>query len=161
RIYEDIVRHKRDPALLEYMGQGLIRTSVFPIPPHTDRTVTLRYTRVCKRDRDVVEFSYPFGTQKFTHKPIERLGLVVRLDSKEAIKSIYSTNHDVEIKREGDHEATARLTMRDVIPTEDFRLLYTLAEGTVGASVLSYRPSEGEDGYVLVLASPETPRDRD
>ena len=33
RIYEEIVRSKRDPALLEYMGRGLYRTSVFPIPP--------------------------------------------------------------------------------------------------------------------------------
>ena len=33
RIYEEIVRTKRDPALLEYMGRGLYRTSVFPIPP--------------------------------------------------------------------------------------------------------------------------------
>ena len=32
RIYEEIVRSKRDPALLEYMGRGLYRTSVFPIP---------------------------------------------------------------------------------------------------------------------------------
>src|SRR5262249_30027076 len=28
RIYEEIVRTKRDPALLEYMGRGLYRTSV-------------------------------------------------------------------------------------------------------------------------------------
>jgi Ca-activated chloride channel family protein len=132
---------------------------VFPIPPHADRTVTLRYTRLCKRDRDVVEFSYPFATQKFTRKPIEKLTLMVRLDSREPIKSIYCPTHDAEIKREGDHMATARLTLRDVIPTEDFRLIYTLAEGAVGASVLSYRPSEGDDGYVLVLASPEMPRD--
>ena len=33
RIYEEIVRTKRNPALLEYMGRGLYRTSVFPIPP--------------------------------------------------------------------------------------------------------------------------------
>lgn len=159
RVYEEIVRRKRDPALLEYMGQGLIRTSVFPIPPHASRTVTMRYTRVCKRDRELVEFTYPFGTQKFTRKPIERLSLLVRLDSKEAIKSIYCPSHEIEIKRDGDHEATAKLTLRDVVPTEDFRLYYALADGAVGASVLSYRPSEGEDGYVLVLASPEFPRD--
>ena len=59
RIYEEIVRTKRDPALLEYMGRGLYRTSVFPIPPGADRKVTMRYTQICKRDRDVVEFSYP------------------------------------------------------------------------------------------------------
>ena len=69
RIYEEIVRTKRDPALLEYMGRGLYRTSVFPIPPGADRKVTMRYTQLCRRDRDVIEFSYPLGTQKFTARP--------------------------------------------------------------------------------------------
>jgi Ca-activated chloride channel family protein len=154
RIYEDIVRHKRDPALLEYMGQGLIRTSVFPIPPHASRTVTMRYTQICKRDHELIQFAYPFATQKFTRKPIERLGLSIRLDSKEPIKSIYCPSHEVDIKREGDHEATVKLVQRDVIPTDDFRLIYTLGEGAVGATVLSYRPGDSEDGYMLVLASP-------
>ena len=49
RIYEEVVRSKRDPALLEYMGRGLYRTSVFPIPPGADRKVTMRYTQLCKR----------------------------------------------------------------------------------------------------------------
>src|SRR4051794_28298467 len=89
RIYEEIVRTKRDPALLEYMGRGLYRTSVFPIPPGADRKVTMRYTQLCRRDRDVVEFAYPFGTQKFTAKPIQRLTLTLRIESKDAIKSIY------------------------------------------------------------------------
>src|SRR5205823_5182068 len=53
RIYEEIVRTKRDPALLEYMGRGLFRTSVFPIPAGADRKITLRYTQICRRDRDV------------------------------------------------------------------------------------------------------------
>ena len=48
RIYEEIVRSRRDPALLEYMGRGLFRASVFPIPPGADRKVTLRYTQLCK-----------------------------------------------------------------------------------------------------------------
>src|SRR5689334_2909135 len=79
RIFEEIVRTKRDPALLEYMGRGLFKTSVFPIPPHADRKVTLRYTQILRRDHDVVEFSYPFGTQKFTAKPIQRLALSVNI----------------------------------------------------------------------------------
>jgi Ca-activated chloride channel family protein len=32
RIYEEIVRRRRDPALLEYMGRDLFQTSVFPVP---------------------------------------------------------------------------------------------------------------------------------
>ena len=35
-IYEGIVRRRRDPGLLEYVGRGLFRARVFPIPPRGD-----------------------------------------------------------------------------------------------------------------------------
>lgn len=154
-IYEEIVRRKRDPALLEYMGRGLYRTSVFPIPPGAERKVTLRYTQLLPRDGDVVEFGFPFATQKFTAKPIGRLDMRLRIASRLPIKSLYSPGHEVEIERQGDREATVRITRRDVVPTADFRLLYTLAEGEFGTTILSYRPRAGDDGYFMLLASPK------
>lgn len=158
RIYEEIVRVKRDPALLEYMGRGLYRTSVFPIPPGADRKVTMRFTQLCKRDRDVVEFTYPLSTQKFTAKPIQRLKVELSIRSKEPIKSIYCPTDDASIRRFDDHEVDVKLERHDVIPEHDFRLVTTLAEGRFSASLLSYRPSGSEDGYFLVLASPEVKR---
>jgi Ca-activated chloride channel family protein len=155
RIYEEIVRTKRDPALLEYMGRGLYRTSVFPIPPGADRKVTMRYTRICPRDQSIVEFGYPLGTQKFTAKPIQHLLVQVSIQTKEAIKSIYCPSDDATIDRTGDHEARVRFERRDITPERDFKLIFTLADGVVGASVISYRPSNSEDGYFLMLASPE------
>src|SRR4051812_47021123 len=132
RIYEEIVRTKRDPALLEYMGRGLFRTSVFPIPPGADRKVTLRYTQLCRRDRDVVEFSFPFGTQKFTAKPIEKVVLHLDIRSRDAIKSLYSPGDDLDIERQGEHEARVSLVRHNVVPGADFRLVYSLAEGALG-----------------------------
>jgi Ca-activated chloride channel family protein len=162
RIYEEIVRSKRDPALLEYMGRGLIRTSVFPIPPGADRTVTMTYSQLLPRDRNVVEFSYPFGTQKFTSKPIQTLRLSIRVESRIPIKSIYSPSHDLSTELVSDHQARVSYTAHDVIPTADLRAFYSVAEGGLGASVLSVRPSEKEDGYFLLLASPSVdPVDRD
>jgi Ca-activated chloride channel family protein len=160
-IYEGIVRSKKDPALLEYMGRGLYRTSVFPIPPGADRQVTLRYTQLLKREGNAVELSYPFGAQKFTAKPIERLEFRARIENASEIKGLYSPSHDVEVKRQGDHEAEVTFVQRDVIPRNDFRLLMTLEDGDVGASVVSYRPSAGEDGYFLLLASPKVERPKD
>ncbi len=155
RIYEEIVRTKRDPALLEYMGRGLFRASVFPIPPGADRKVTLRYNQICKKDRDVVEFVYPLATQKHSSKPIQKLTFNLQIEGKDKIKSVYCPSHDVAISRPGEREVKATLERRDVLPTSDFKLVYTLAEGTVGATVLSYRPNSSEDGYFLLLASPE------
>jgi Ca-activated chloride channel homolog len=155
RIFEEIVRSKRDPALLEYMGRGLFRTSVFPIPPGADRKVTLRYTELCRRDRDVVEFAFPMATQKYSARPIQKLALTVRIENRDPIKSVYCPTHDASIVRPGEREVKATLERRDVLPSSDFRLVYTVAEGALGATVLSYRPTDGEDGYFLLLASPQ------
>ena len=155
RIYEEIVRSKRDPALLEYMGRGLFKASVFPIPPGADRKVTLRYTQLCKRDRDVVEFAYPLATQKHSARPIGKMTLTLRVENRDPIKSVYCPTHDASIARDGEREAKITLERRDTIPTGDFRLVYTVAQGALGATVLSYRPMDGEDGYFLLLASPQ------
>jgi Ca-activated chloride channel family protein len=115
----------------------------------------MRYTQVCKRDRDIIEFSYPLSTQKFTAKPIERLIVRASIESREAIKSVYSPSDDSSIDRRGDHEVRVSLERRNIVPSSDFRLIFTLSDGALGASVLSYRSTDSEDGYFLVLASPE------
>ena len=55
--YEAIVRSSRDPALLEWMGQGMFQTSVFPVPPGQSRTVTLHYNQLLRKDHGDHGFS--------------------------------------------------------------------------------------------------------
>ncbi|MDH5198590.1 MAG: VIT domain-containing protein, partial [Gemmatimonadota bacterium] len=55
-IYEEIVRRKRDPALIELAGHGLVRARVFPINPGETRKITLRYTQVLGRAGDALAF---------------------------------------------------------------------------------------------------------
>ena len=43
----------------------------------------------------------------------------------------------------------------NVTPADDLRLMWSLSEQPVGASLLTYRPNDREDGYFLLLASPE------
>src|SRR4029078_9362867 len=50
RRYEEIVRKNRDPALLEWVGNGMFQTNVFPIPPGAKRTVTLRYSQLLRKN---------------------------------------------------------------------------------------------------------------
>ena len=61
-IYEEIVRRRRDPALIELAGHGLLRARVFPIGPGETRKITLRYTQVLDRVGDAARFRYTAGT---------------------------------------------------------------------------------------------------
>ncbi len=46
QIYEDILRRKKDPGLLEWQGGNLFKARVFPIEPHSEKRVRIRYTQV-------------------------------------------------------------------------------------------------------------------
>ena len=154
-IYEEIVRRNQDPALLEWMGTGMFQTSVFPVPAGAERTVTLRYNQLLRKDHQVTDFLCPLSTAKYTTHAVEKVELRVSIESAIPIKNVYSPSHAVEIERPDDHHAVVKHTMKNQVPTTDFRLFYDVEKGKVGAAVLSYRPKQGEDGYFLLLASPQ------
>jgi Ca-activated chloride channel family protein len=155
RIYEDIVRRRRDPALLEYMGQDLFQTSVFPVPPGRESTVQIAYSQLLKKDSGMIGFSLPLGAAKHSARPVETLTVNVSIASTGAIRTIYSPTHQPEISRTDANHATARLTLHDVAEPDDFRVMYSTEAGPVGLNVLSYKPAN-EDGYFVLLATPET-----
>jgi Ca-activated chloride channel family protein len=155
RRYEEIVRKNRDPALLEWVGNGMFQTSVFPIPPGAKRTVTLRYSQLCRKNYGLTDFIFPLSTAKYTCEPLEKLGIRVALESATAIKNVYSATHEIKTERPDDKHAVVTYEAKDLVPGEDFRLFFDAAEDDVAASAISYRPEDDEDGYFLLLASPE------
>src|SRR5512132_1753824 len=57
-IYEEIVRRQRDPALLEWMGYGLLRARIFPIAPGEEKKVVVRFQVVAPREGDALRVDY-------------------------------------------------------------------------------------------------------
>ena len=155
RDYEAIVRKNRDPALLEWVGTGMFKTSVFPVPPGAKRTVSLEYAQLCRQQAGMTDFLFPLSTAKYTSNPVEKIDFRISVESQEDIKNIYSPTHSVEIKRPDDRHAVVSYTSKDQVPSSDFRLLYDIGRGKVSMRVLSYRPDKYQDGYFLLLASPE------
>lgn len=154
RIYREIVRTQKDPALLEWVGRGLLRTSVFPIPGHGERTVTLSYTMLLPRDGDRMETVVPLGAPGSDPRPVQKLDVRVRLEQTQPIRTLYSPTDGVEIDRDGERRATARLQRNNQAPPAELRLIAGMDERPVGATLLSTRPSAGEDGYFLLILSP-------
>ena len=158
RTYESIVRKNKDPALLEWIGTGMFQTSVFPVPPGAERKVTLSYSQLCRKNGRLTDFLFPLSTAKYTSQPVEKLKIEVAIESQGDIKNVYSPTHAIELKRDT-HHATAVYKAENLTPGEDFRLLFDIDSGKLGTSVVSYRPKADDDGYFLLLTSPEIKRD--
>jgi Ca-activated chloride channel family protein len=158
--YEEIVRRRRDPALLEYIGQNLFQTSVFPVAPGAESTVQIRYAQLLRKDGGLIDLLLPLGNAKHSAKPVENFQVTVSIAAAAPIRTVYSPTHQVDISRPDATHAVGKLGLHDVRNPDDLRLLYSTDSSPVGLNVISYKPDEKEDGYFVLLASPETRADR-
>jgi Ca-activated chloride channel family protein len=150
-IYEAIVRRKRDPALIELAGHGLIRASVFPINPGETRKITLRYTQLLDRAGDAWRFRYLGDRNRQTAPRSFRL----QVDSAARFGDPFSPTHQVQINRR-DNQIDITLGGGGDNASSgggDFELLLPLARGLVGLSLIPHHPA-GEDGYFMLLLAP-------
>ena len=153
RIYEQIVRSQRDPALLEYLDRGLFQASVFPIPPAETRTVDFSYAQVLVPDGTLLHFNYPLSTARYSTAPVEKVAVTVALRDQPGLRTLYSPNYPITIERPAADRATAIYAASAEQPARDFDLYWGVAEEAIGLDLFSYKP-EGEDGFFLLLAAP-------
>jgi Ca-activated chloride channel homolog len=161
RIYEGYVRRNQDPALLEWVGYGMFQTSVFPVPPGAERKVSLKFSQLLRKDHQLTDLFIPLSTAKYTSQPVEKLAINVNVESSIDLKSVYSPTHAINVQRPDNKHAIVKFEATNTVPTADFRLLFDTADGKLGASLLSYRPDANEDGFFLMLASPEVKAEND
>ena len=145
RIYEEIVRRQKDPALLSLVGHGLVRAQVFPIQPGETRTVALRYTQVPGRTGDALRLHYALGVRG----PDAGTDLEIAIAEAAAYGTPFSPTHRLETRRTG-----GRLTIR-VAPDQggDVEIFLPIERPLAGAGVVTHAVP-GEEGYFMLLLAP-------
>ena len=159
KIYEDIVRQMRDPALLEYSEQNIFKLRIFPIEPRSEKKISISYTQLLESDNNLFEYIYPLNTEKFSAKPLKNVSVKIDLKSDDKLKNIYCPTHDVDIVNKSDNHSIISYEADNTKPDTDFKLYFSKNPSTVGLSFLTYKSGSG-DGYFLLSASPSIEIDK-
>lgn len=158
QIYEEIVRRQRDPALVEWMDHGVLRTRIFPIQPGETRTVTVRFRAVAEREGDALRVDVPAPRGAGTSAAGTTLSFEWPQGS--GFGDVWSPTHAVHANPELATRRVARVT--DAVGT--VTLLLPVRGRGAAMSVLTHAPRRDE-GYVLITlappaqSGPATPRD--
>jgi Ca-activated chloride channel family protein len=163
RIYENIVRAQRDPALVEWMGHGLLRARIFPLNPGEEKRIVVRFQSVAPREGDALRIDYFRGGAPGTTNVRDETSssFTVSYRTTTDFGAPYSPTHSLDIsERDGRRQISVRGDARDVT------LLIPTRRNTAAAiGALTYAPGN-EDGFALVTVSPPvvnraetTPRD--
>src|SRR4051812_26320030 len=155
RIYDGIVRRRRDPGLLEYAGEELFQASIFPINPRSTKKLELTYTQVLRAEGGTVAYRYPLGVGR-NSSPVERVTGTVEIHAQQPMRTVYSPSHGVDVRR-SDEDRRVRVSFESGQQAErrDFQLFWTPSPSEIGMSLFTYR-EPGKDGYYLLLVSPPT-----
>jgi Ca-activated chloride channel homolog len=174
QIYEEIVRRQRDPALLEWMGYGLLRARIFPIAPGERKKVVVRFQTVAEREGDALRVDYFRGMRtaqrELSQQPEGQTSFVLTYPDEPMYGRAYSPTHSLYEGGyvRGDSEdlsfasnsrgSMRRVEVRDA--TGEVTILIPVRRSTSAAiSLLANAPGNG-DGFALITLSPPAVRPR-
>ncbi len=151
RIYDSIVAKTRDPALLEFIGYNLIRSSVFPVEANGTQKVRLTYEHVCAADGDRIDYVLPRSESLDYKVPWD---IRVAIKSKRAISTVYSPSHTIDTHvTHGGRLVNVNLTKGADVEPGSFRLSLLVSKSdAVAATLLAYPDPQVGGGYFLLLA---------
>src|SRR3954468_14723748 len=119
RIYEGIVRAQRDPALVEWMGHGLIRARIFPINPGEEKRVVIRFQMVAPREGDALRVDYSRGAARASNVSDSAdegaRSFTLNYPREASLGNPYSPTHSLDVSDRGDRRVVSvRGDARDV-----------------------------------------------
>ncbi|HKN57685.1 MAG TPA: VIT domain-containing protein, partial [Gemmatimonadaceae bacterium] len=180
QIYEEIVRRQRDPALLEWMGYGLLRARIFPIAPGEEKKVVVRFQTVAEREGDALRIDYFRGlrSNQFAtgQQPEGRVSFLLTYPNDPMYGTAYSPTHSIfeqrygsdsydDSYREGDRSfasnyrgSVRRFEVRDA--RGEVTLLIPIRRTTSAAISLLTNAPGNDDGFALITLSPPAVRPR-
>ena len=148
--YHGLVARVKDPALLEFAGDDLVRTSVFPVPPYGTQTVRVIYETLCPADGERVDYLLPRSQAVDQTIPWE---IEVSVTTKRPLSTLYSPSHALEISRIGATRINASLEHGPTTVPGPFRLSYLVERGDgLAASLFAFPDPKSGGGYFLLLA---------
>lgn len=165
-IYEEIVRRQRDPALVEWMGSGMLRTRIFPINPGEEKKVVVRFQSVAVREGDALRIDYRRGSNpNGTGAPQTRPRVEPTANREESqgwtsfallyertndLGAPYSPTHSLHESDDGKtHMVEARGSGAELTIILPLRRANTAA-----INVLTHAPSRDEAGFALFTITP-------
>ncbi len=157
-VYEDIVRSRRDPGLLEHVGRGCLRARVFPIPAHGALEVEVTYREVLPRFDGLQRWAFPLASGIEGRAP-EQVVLDLSIESSHGLQNVFSHTTGVHVVRVDGRRARASFEGRaESLRGRELAVLYSPRERDLGLDVLSTK--SGDSGTFLLLASPRQELER-
>ena len=160
--YEERIRWRLDPALLEYMGNNLYRLSIAPINPLSDVKTEITYVEMLPYEFGTVDYNFKLNAVQMSPKPLERVSIQGRFTAKNPFKSFNSPSHGTSTAMQITQEHSKRYDIvfgdENFMPDKDLKIQFETQRDEVQVDVIRYTPtasdSIGDNSYYSIWITP-------
>jgi Ca-activated chloride channel family protein len=156
QLYDSIVARSKDPALLEFVGTGALKSSVFPVAPGGMQKVRVTWEQLLKADGPRLDYLLPRTEALEYNVPWTLTGTV---KSSGPVGAIYSPSHDIVMEQNAAGGFT-KITLRPGAERQpgSVRISILRQEAGMSASLTACPDPMGTGGYFLMLIAPPAKR---
>ncbi|MDE2810898.1 MAG: VIT domain-containing protein [Gemmatimonadota bacterium] len=157
RTYDDIVRQRIDPALIEQVTPNQFRLSIFPFPAQGSRRVEFEYMQLLESRSGRLDYSFPLAPETDQPLQMELFVLRAQVRSQHAFEVTTSGLPRLTEIDQPEDQRSAYIFFGDeqIKPREDFTLTIRQTDDRPKPSVLSFAPRATDDlGYYALWLPP-------
>ena len=160
--YEEQIRRRIDPALLEYLGDNLFRLSIAPVNPNSEVRTEITYVELLAYEFGKIGYTFGMDAVELSPKPLNRVSVSMTVQTQSPFKYFSSPSHGsstaIQITEVNDMKVTVVFGDENFMPDKDLRIEYETVRSGVDVNVLRYTPttadSIGNDSFYAVWITP-------
>ena len=149
--YEEVVRKLRDPGVLEFVGRGLVRCRLYPLPARGTKTIRLEYRTPLRRRGGCDVLSLPLRSASL-HGVVGLLS--VRVEARGEGLSLASSGYPLVVGRPGPGQIVGEMFRPGFRPARDLEVRVLRPGDGAAPALLTWREPGAEDGVFCVELTP-------
>ncbi|MCC6547745.1 VWA domain-containing protein [Candidatus Sumerlaeota bacterium] len=153
-MYDQIVRRRRDPGLLEYLDENTYRVSIFPVPPGDKAEVEIHLLQNVSKESGLYRWRFRNTGDTAEEARTPESTFEVSLKSDQELGLITSTTHEARIDRGADGKSATISLPKGLKGVTDFELLYAIDETATPLHLAGSKAPGDDRGYYLLMVSP-------
>jgi Ca-activated chloride channel family protein len=160
--YEEQIRRRIDPALLEYLGNNLFRLSIAPVNPNSEVRTEITYVELLPYEFGTIGYTFGMDAVGLSPKPLNRVSVAMTVQTQSPFKHFRSPSHGIstatQITKVNDKKYTVVFGDENFMPDRDLSIEYETVRSGVDVNVLRYAPTKadsiGNDSFYAVWITP-------
>ncbi len=160
RVYDEIVRSRRDPALVEQIGKNTFRLSVYPVLPGEDTVIELSWIEHVPLVGGELHYVYPLAVGDDVVAVEQDFAMVAQLRSSVPFTEVSASTEAMEVEHILAGEVVAAMEVSNATLDADVVLSARVASRRAALSLRTHHAGEGDGWFQVVITPPEARPDQ-